>query len=109
MDDVGSSPTLSTINNKKNNMNKTQLDPLEAFFILETSFPHIYTKLRMMWGTYECDDYIKNLVISNRDSKTSPTDRRSRQGFKPEIMSAILAIASFSARTANRREPFSNY
>jgi hypothetical protein len=52
--------------------------------ILENAFPRIAAVIRDKWGKRVLDDYFAKLVVD---------DRGSRQGFPPDVLSAILEIA----------------
>lgn len=43
-------------------------------------FPHIQARVRLLWGTVECKDYLHSLTV---------TDRVGRKGFPFEVMVAI--------------------
>lgn len=51
---------------------------------IDSNHPSIYTKLRYIWGSPECEKYLDSLIISNRDS---------RQGFRQEVMNALLVLS----------------
>jgi hypothetical protein len=62
-------------------------------------YTHIVTKIRALWGTETCDQYLNSLLI---------TDRNERAGFPPEvskvIMSLLMANELFMRRTTGRRK-----
>ena len=59
-------------------------DKPDPWPIIERGFPRIAEKIRELWGKRALDDYFAELVIDERGS---------RQGFPPEVLSAILEIA----------------
>lgn len=52
--------------------------------ILENAFPRIASIVRDKWGKRVLDDYFAKLVVD---------DRGGRQGFPPDVLSAIMEIA----------------
>jgi len=62
-------------------------------------FKHIIEKIRALWGTKMCDQYLNSLLIA---------DRADRDGFPPEvsttIMSLLIANELFVRRTTGIRE-----
>ena len=58
-------------------------DKLHALSTIESQFPKISSRLELLWGSPEFEMYIKELSIVDRDH---------RQGFPPEIFSAILTL-----------------
>ena len=50
---------------------------------LEQSFPHICRKLVSLWGTDVCALYMKELIVSNRDT---------RKGFPLDIVEDLLML-----------------
>jgi hypothetical protein len=52
--------------------------------IVARGFPRIAAKIRELWGKRALDDYFAALVVDERGS---------RQGFPPEVLTAILEIA----------------
>lgn len=45
--------------------------------------------IKSFWGTRDCVEYIQNLVMSGGDGFGN-----ARVGFKPEVVSALLSLAS---------------
>lgn len=56
----------------------------EAFPIVARAFPRIASRIRELWGTPACDQYLDQLLID---------DRGNRQGFPPPVVSALLALS----------------
>jgi len=56
--------------------------------IIEQRFPRIAGTIRERWGKRALDDYFGKLVID---------DRGGRQGFPPEVLSAIMEVARLHA------------
>ncbi|MCU0897151.1 MAG: hypothetical protein MUC55_06590 [Burkholderiales bacterium] len=52
--------------------------------ILESAFPRIASVVRDKWGKRALDEYFAKLVVD---------DRGGRQGFPPDVLSAIMEIA----------------
>jgi len=52
--------------------------------ILESAFPRIASTVRDKWGKRALDEYFAKLVVD---------DRGGRQGFPPDVLSAIMEIA----------------
>jgi hypothetical protein len=52
--------------------------------IIARGFPRIAAKIRELWGKRALDTYFAELVVDERGS---------RQGFPPEVLTAILEIA----------------
>jgi hypothetical protein len=52
--------------------------------ILEKAFPRIASVVRDKWGKRALDEYFAKLVVD---------DRGGRQGFPPDVLSAIMEIA----------------
>jgi hypothetical protein len=63
-------------------------DKPDPWPIIERGFPRIAEKIREMWGKRALDDYFAELVVDERGS---------RQGFPPEVLSAILEVARLHA------------
>lgn len=58
-----------------------QEDSTNAFFV---KFPHIYHKIKKIWGSDVCREYLNNLVTDTREN--------SRAGFGHEQVSIIIKI-----------------
>lgn len=56
--------------------------------IIVRAFPRIAEKIREDWGKRVLDDYLATLVVDERGS---------RQGFPPEVLTAILEVARLHA------------
>jgi hypothetical protein len=52
--------------------------------VIARAFPRIAASIRAQWGKRALDDYFARFVVE---------DRGSRQGFPPEVLSAIMQIA----------------
>ena len=68
--------------------------------IIARQFPRIAETIRQDWGKRALDDYFAKLVIN---------DRGSRQGFPPDVLTAILEVARLHAeqyRFAKRLHPW---
>jgi hypothetical protein len=63
-------------------------DKPDPWPIIERGFPRIAERIREMWGKRALDDYFAELVVDERGS---------RQGFPPEVLSAILEVARLHA------------
>lgn len=50
---------------------------------LEMAYSHVAKNIILRWGTPELDDYVKGLIVS---------DRENRQGFAFEAIRELLAI-----------------
>ena len=59
-------------------------DKPDPWPIIERGFPRIAGQIREMWGKRALDDYFAKLVV---------VERGSRQGFPPEVLTAILEVA----------------
>lgn len=60
-----------------------------AMAIVEQHHQRIAQALTMFWGTRDCVEYIQKLVMSGGDGLG-----KARVGFKPEVVSALLSLAS---------------
>ncbi len=56
-------------------------DPRHA---MERRFPHIVDRIMLLWGTPMCGDYIRSLVIMDRNE--------SRQGFPVDLIEDLLML-----------------
>jgi hypothetical protein len=59
-------------------------DKPDPWPIIECAFPRIAATIRDQWGKRALDDYFSKLVVD---------DRGGRQGFPPEVLSAIMEVA----------------
>lgn len=57
--------------------------------IVNQHHPRIATAIQGFWGHKDCVEYLQNLVLKGYDSSGN-----SRVGFKPEVMSALINLAS---------------
>lgn len=64
--------------------------------IVARAFPRIAQKIRADWGKRALDDYFGTLVVD---------DRGSRQGFPPEVLSAIMEVARLHAEQYKLAKP----
>jgi len=60
-----------------------------AMAIVAAHHQRIANALTEFWGTRDCVEYIQKLVMSGGDGFGN-----SRVGFKPEVVSALLSLAS---------------
>jgi tankyrase len=59
-------------------------DKPDPWPIVERAFPRIAATIRDQWGKRALDDYFSKRVVD---------DRSGRQGFPPEVLSAIMEVA----------------
>lgn len=64
--------------------------------IIERAFPRIATTIRDQWGKRALDDYLSKLVVD---------DRGGRQGFPPDVLSAIMEVARLHAAQHRFKPP----
>jgi hypothetical protein len=72
---------------------KEKLDPWP---IIERAFPRIAATIRDQWGKRALDDYLSKLVVD---------DRGGRQGFPPDVLSAIMEVARLHAAQHRFKPP----
>jgi hypothetical protein len=65
--------------------------------IIANRFPRIAETIRRDWGKRALDDYFAKLVVD---------DRGSRQGFPPDVLTAILEVARLHAEHYRFARPF---
>jgi hypothetical protein len=65
--------------------------------IIAKRFPRIAETIRRDWGKRALDDYFAKLVVD---------DRGSRQGFPPDVLTAILEVARLHAEHYRFARPF---
>jgi len=65
--------------------------------IIVKAFPRIAETIRKDWGKRALDDYLSRLVVDNRGS---------RQGFPPDVLTAILEVARLHAEQYRFAKPF---
>ena len=65
--------------------------------IIARQFPRIAETIRKDWGKRALDDYLSKLVVDERGS---------RQGFPPDVLTAILEIARLHAEHYRFAKPF---
>jgi hypothetical protein len=58
--------------------------PAEKLVETKIWYPHVYTKLELLWGEPECEKYLNSLVISNREGN--------RAGFPEVVMIELLNV-----------------
>jgi hypothetical protein len=63
-------------------------DKPDPWPIIARGFPRIAAKIRELWGKRALDDYFAALVVDERGS---------RQGFPPEVLTAILEVGRLHA------------
>lgn len=61
----------------------------QAVAIIAQRHQRIADAIRIFWGTRDCVEYIQKLVMSGGDGFGN-----ARIGFKPEVVSALLSLAS---------------
>lgn len=49
-----------------------------------SNYPVIVSRIDLMWGYIELNDYLSNLMVS---------DRNGRQGFPPEVFKQLMVIS----------------
>lgn len=60
------------------------LDELDPFDIIRVSYPRVYARISILWGTQELADQLKRWMF---------TDQRGRKGFPPDVAMALLKIS----------------
>lgn len=60
--------------------------------IINKFHPRIAKALTTFWGHQDCVEYIQQLILKGADSSGN-----SRVGFKPEVLSALINLASLHA------------
>lgn len=60
-----------------------------AMAVINRHHERIARSIEMFWGTRDCVEYIQKLVMSGGDGLG-----RARIGFKPDVISALLSLAS---------------
>ncbi len=60
-----------------------------AMDIITRHHERIAKAIRLFWGTRDCVEYIQKLVMNGGDGFGN-----ARVGFKPEVVSALLSLAS---------------
>lgn len=68
----------------------------DPWAIIERAFPRIAAAIRDQWGRRALDDYFSKLVVD---------DRGGRQGFPPDVLSAIMEISRLHAAQHRFRRP----
>ena len=63
----------------------------DAMRTLERDHKRIHAAIDMMWGRKECSAYIQNLVMSGGDGMGN-----SREGFKMEVVAALLILGDLN-------------
>jgi hypothetical protein len=64
--------------------------------IVERAFPRIAATIRDQWGKRALDDYFSKLVVD---------DRGGRQGFPPDVLSAIMEVGRLHAAQHRFKRP----
>jgi hypothetical protein len=57
--------------------------------VISANFQRVSTQIELIWGTPECENYLRSLMINDR------TD--SRQGFPFEVLDSIMSLANLHA------------
>lgn len=60
------------------------IDEVPPLDIVRERFPRIAKAIELMWGTRELESYLGKLII---------TERENREGFPPDVLSALLRIS----------------
>lgn len=58
---------------------------LAEFKLIDANFPHISSRLELLWGYKEFNSLINNLLMDSRDG--------ARAGFPPEIAQALFRLS----------------
>jgi hypothetical protein len=61
---------------------------LNSILLQLSAYPHVLSKLDLLWGTKDCRDYLTNLVMNDRDGR-QPINAK---GFPLEIINLIICI-----------------
>ena len=61
----------------------------KSMAVIKTHHERIARSIEMFWGTRDCLEYIQKLVMSGGDGLGN-----ARVGFKPEVVTALLSLAS---------------
>ena len=99
MDDVEIEAAAANRRTELHNQFKRKERP-DPWPIIVRAFPRIAQTIRQDWGKRALDDYFAKLVVD---------DRGSRQGFPPDVLTAILEVARLHAeqyRFAKRLHPW---
>ena len=61
------------------------LEQDKDFVLIDNKYPHISSRLKLLWGSKECYNYFGNLLLDTRDGE--------RQGFSNEVASSIYRLS----------------
>lgn len=62
---------------------ETRAPEIPPRVIIKDRYPRIFTQIDLTWGTPELQQYLERTLF---------TDRNGRQGFPPDVMSALMKI-----------------
>lgn len=65
-----------------------------ALGVVGIRHPHIVKAVRAFWGYPEGEDYLKKLIFDGSDPKS-----HTREGFRPEVLSALLSLQAIHVVT----------
>lgn len=77
-------------------MAKAQLTVEESVDIIGENYPHVSDKLHALWGSKECEVYLRGLVFD---------DRGSRSGFPIIVFRAILRLYDYHTNVYDYSDP----
>jgi hypothetical protein len=77
---------------------------IQSMAFMSTNFPHVYTKIELMWGSPELDQYLHLLI-----TETVKHDGHKRRGFPPNAMHHILKIYNIHFRAIGKKIPVSTW
>ena len=96
MDDTQVEAAAASRRTELHNQYKRKERP-DPWPIIARHFPRIAETIRKDWGKRALDDYFAKLVVD---------DRGSRQGFPPDVLTAILEVARLHAEQYRFAKPF---
>ena len=96
MDDTEVEAVAASRRTELHNQYKRKERP-DPWPIIARQFPRIAETIRKDWGKRALDDYFAKLVVD---------DRGSRQGFPPDVLTAILEVARLHAEQYRFAKPF---
>lgn len=70
------------------------------FEVLRKHHARIADSIQLFWGHPECDEFIQHLVFNTDEEYV-----RTRAGFKPEVLEAIMNLSSLHVVTAQSASP----
>ena len=71
--------------------------PADLVAIVQPGFPHVTTKITLLWGSWELHQYLTQILVVD--------DRSHRRGFPKDVMSALLKIYDEHAKIAPTQDP----